>query len=109
MNRQEAAILSPIIQAFKDGKDVQWKGPYCPTDPWTDGGDDPCFGTNLNWRVKPETVPEQFYVTVIGNDLDFIGVKYHNMIGDKYDTAEDAKRQAKRLGNRRVFKMIEVL
>ena len=60
MNRTRAKELLPIIQAFAEGKEIQYKPVMC--DKWNDC-DEPEFNlsyANLNYRIKPE--PEVFYV-----------------------------------------------
>ena len=50
MNREEAKELLPIMQAFVDGKTVQYLDRI---DGWRDYND-PSFCGNLKYRIKPE-------------------------------------------------------
>lgn len=52
MNRERAKELLPIIQAFAEGKDAQWKDQSEPT--WNDSRDDESFIGNYDYRIKPE-------------------------------------------------------
>lgn len=51
MNREEAKNLLPVIQAFAEGKDVQWK--YKGNDNWHDAKG-PTWSEDHDWRIKPE-------------------------------------------------------
>lgn len=56
MNREEAKQLLSIIQAFAEGKTVQWFCPKLPGDTWEDI-EEPDFDTScgaLKYRIKPE-------------------------------------------------------
>ena len=50
MNREEAKKLAPVIQAYAEGKTVQYKT----DDGWHDSTY-PGFSHYFEWRVKPET------------------------------------------------------
>ena len=58
MNREKAKVLLPIIQAFSEGKQIQWLKPD--SDEWIDvvGGDNVDFDdlaeSNVAYRIKPE-------------------------------------------------------
>ena len=58
MNRENAKVLLPIIQAFSEGKQIQWLKPD--SDEWIDvvGGDNVEFEdlaeSNVAYRIKPE-------------------------------------------------------
>ena len=58
MNREKAKVLLPIIQAFIEGKQIQWLKPD--SDEWIDvvGGDNVDFEDltefNVAYRIKPE-------------------------------------------------------
>ena len=58
MNREKAKVLLPIIQAFSEGKQIQWLKPD--SDEWIDvvGGDNVDFEDltefNVAYRIKPE-------------------------------------------------------
>ena len=58
MNREKAKVLLPIIQAFSEGKTIQWLKPD--SDEWIDvvGGDNVDFEDltefNVAYRIKPE-------------------------------------------------------
>jgi hypothetical protein len=59
MNRGEAKLLAPIIAAFGDGKEIQYKHPvnkewYSPPAP--------SFEPKLEWRIKPDTVKHRRYI-----------------------------------------------
>ena len=58
MNREKTKVLLPIIQAFSEGKQIQWLKPD--SDEWIDvvGGDNVDFEdlaeSNVAYRIKPE-------------------------------------------------------
>ena len=58
MNREKAKYILPIIQAFSEGKQIQWLKPD--SDEWIDvvGGDNVDFEdlaeSNVAYRIKPE-------------------------------------------------------
>ena len=58
MNREKTKVLLPIIQAFSEGKQIQWLKPD--SDEWIDvvGGDNVDFEDltefNVAYRIKPE-------------------------------------------------------
>lgn len=53
MNRERAKELLPVIQAFAEGKTIQWrkKNTY---DAWRNCGDDEVFSGPYDFRIKPE-------------------------------------------------------
>ena len=51
MNREAARKIAPIMQAYADGKDVQYKT----SDGWRDSYA-PTFDIRLEWRVKPDPI-----------------------------------------------------
>lgn len=51
MNRERAKELLPIIQAFAEGKDIQYR--HDPAFHWIDV-DEPEFPGDLEYRIKPE-------------------------------------------------------
>jgi len=56
MNREQAKELLPIIQAFAEGKDVQFW--FAPGRFWCTDKQNPEFDPKDKWRVKPE--PREF-------------------------------------------------
>lgn len=54
MNRQEAAELLPIIQAFSEGKTIQSRCIKGDTSLWYDD-EDPSFDDDFEYRIKSET------------------------------------------------------
>jgi len=59
MTRERAKELLPIITAFAEGKDVQYRTHR--NDVWSPATS-PNFAEHLEWRVKPE--PREFWVNV---------------------------------------------
>ena len=57
MNREQAKELLPIIQAFAEGKDVQFW--FAPGRFWCTDKQNPEFDPKDKWRVKPE--PREFW------------------------------------------------
>ena len=57
MNREQAQELLPIIQAFAEGKTVQYLNGS--VGKWSDAVT-PSFFTQYQWRIKPE--PREFYL-----------------------------------------------
>lgn len=55
MNREDAKNLLPIIQAFADGKEVQWQE----SGKWRTAVG-PSFCADFEWRIKPE--PREIWV-----------------------------------------------
>ncbi len=57
MRREEAKQLLPVIQAYTEGKEVQYYyengGKWC-------GCEEPNFNTDVEWRVKPEPTYRAF-------------------------------------------------
>lgn len=72
MNREEAKELLPIIQAFAEGKEVQYRCAY--EDTWYDTSG-PTFHLNYFWRIKLEpkhTVGyRQYYFYSDDNEIMF--------------------------------------
>jgi len=58
MNRERAKELLPIIQAFAEGKTVQFQ--QIGMTGWMDDGDDVSFEISGEYRIKPE--PREFYL-----------------------------------------------
>jgi len=56
MNREEVRELLPIMQAFAEGKNIQY---FSFEKIWTDVVT-PSFVSSSKWRVKPE--PREFYL-----------------------------------------------
>jgi len=59
MTREEAKKLLPYVQAFADGKLVQWQDSV--TNEWHDDND-PNFHPVAKWRIKPE--PREVWITI---------------------------------------------
>lgn len=51
MTREETKERIAVMQAYVDGKQIQWE---CSDDKWVDVSD-PSWSINNNFRVKPET------------------------------------------------------
>ena len=51
MNREEAKKLLPIIQAFAEGKTIQWRDPV--KDTWVDESV-PNWNPSAEYRIKPD-------------------------------------------------------
>ncbi len=51
MTREQAKELLPVIEAFIDGKQVQFLDG---TKNWRDAGDNVTFFSNVEYRIKPE-------------------------------------------------------
>ena len=66
MTRDEAKKLLPIIQAYADGKDVQYKSNLDGS--WKNSRE-LFFDIGLEWRIKPE--PMECWV-VVGRDGDLV-------------------------------------
>ncbi len=66
MNRERAKQLLPIIQAFADGKDIEWR---MDDEEWYTKGD-PFWGDYFEYRIKPE--PRVFWINPDANDSDAI-------------------------------------
>ena len=60
MNRDQAKELLPVIQAFAEGKDVQWLE-SCGSEEWITVEDEAYF-EEWQWRIKPE--PIELWVNV---------------------------------------------
>lgn len=56
MTREEAAKLLPIIQAFVEGKTIQYKVPGNHDNRWHDAEDLSFLNPPENYRIKPEKV-----------------------------------------------------
>ena len=69
MNRDRARELLPIIQAFADGKGIQYTRM---NDPWTNLND-PGFDSMGEYRIRPE--PEVIYVNKCRNDIEVFKFK----------------------------------
>ena len=53
MNRKEAAVLLPIIQAYAEGETIQSRCIKGDTSLWYDE-EDPSFDEDFEYRIKPE-------------------------------------------------------
>ena len=71
MNRERAKELLPIIQAYAEGKKVQYMDSL---GAWKDVAD-PTFDPVLKWRVKPEPMEIWVRIDAVGQ-LDWIDVYY---------------------------------
>lgn len=83
MTRDEAKKLLPVIQAFAEGKDVQFYGRVdgqTALGPIWHDTDDPSFDECTQWRIKPE--PLECWVMKNSDGL----------LIDVYDKEDDAKR-----------------
>jgi len=60
MTREQAKSILPVIQAWAEGKEVQYRSKTGPTTEWVDAVTDPTFQSySLEWRVKPEKPENQ--------------------------------------------------
>lgn len=57
MEREEAKKLLPVIQAYAEGKDVQYSNKK--VENWYDAIN-PTFNTDVKWRIKPEPTYRPF-------------------------------------------------
>jgi hypothetical protein len=82
MNREEAKALLPVIQAYADGKEVEWRNPKDKL--W-----EPAEGLHIGgqYRIKPEKRERWLVIFSNGgseiiNELPNIGLKeyYHDAI-----------------------------
>ena len=64
MNRERARELLPIIQAFAEGKAIEYKT-Y--SEKWVPLPDPPAFYGDSEYRIKPE--PREFWIWWMGNHL----------------------------------------
>jgi len=73
MNRQQAAELAPIMQAFADGKEVQYVSTA--KNKWADAHN-PSFVTSVKYRIKPE--PREFWICFDkgGSPIDSSALNY---------------------------------
>lgn len=60
MTREETAERIKVMQAYVDGKNIQWA--YNSTDIWHDT-DYPYWEPNVNYRIKPESKYRPFHNT----------------------------------------------
>jgi len=58
MNRERAKELLPIIQAFAEGKDIQWRNTT--GEEWQSTTGNLSFFDNWCYRIKPE--PREFWI-----------------------------------------------
>lgn len=82
MNRQQAKELLPIIQAFADGKVIQYR-PYSDL-PWKDMENGNFNDNRENYRIKPETVKYRRYLQR-GNTQLIVSI-CHAGVSDPYVT-----------------------
>ena len=64
MTREEAKKLLPYMQAFAEGKTVQWQDSV--TNEWQDDND-PNFHPVAKWRIKPE--PREVWVVYVKDEV----------------------------------------
>lgn len=68
MTRERAKVLLPIIQAWAEGKIIQWRFPQSPNPKnreWDTITFEPTFDTTAaEYRVKPE--PREFWIGMCG-------------------------------------------
>ena len=65
MNRERAKELLPIIQAFADGAEIEWKGGV-----GTGWRKSSCeFADNTEYRIKPKE-PREFWIVGVTNRSD---------------------------------------
>ena len=57
MTREEAKQLLPVIQAYAEGKEVQYY--YAQGEKWC-GIEEPSFNADTEWRIKPEPTYRAF-------------------------------------------------
>ena len=97
MTRERCKELLPIMQAFAEGKQIQWRY-FSRNDEWKDT-EKPCFdgdGTEIEYRIKPPTkkyrpykdceeMIQDFYkkylISETDYDLPLIWVKGKNEVG----------------------------
>ena len=77
MNRDRAKKLLPIMQAFAEGKDIQY---HDHKDGWVT--DDPEFHEDLEYRIKPEPEVIYFNKKKLGERFSY---GYHNEIRARMD------------------------
>jgi len=97
MNRERAKELLPIIQAFAEGKDIQWR--RCDNFIWqtyTGKKASVLFAAEGGYRVKPK--PFECWVNVYGE----------NDAGTAYGSREDAEAVKPLTHDRRTVHMREV-
>ena len=63
MNRERAKELLPIIQAFAEGKEIEFR--YVENSKWRRAGDDVEWIFSNSYRIKPE--PFECWVSVDGD------------------------------------------
>jgi len=68
MNRERAIKLLPVIRAFADGKEVEWRDNDLYKE-WQTGAQEPTFDEPSNeWRIKPE--PREFWINIYGDGYE---------------------------------------
>lgn len=94
MNREQVKRLLPVIQAYADGKEIQWR--HMPCDDWS-----PCILSTISesfeYRIKPRE-PREFWVS------DHDNGKYRYT----YDE-EPPARQFDQRQNVSIFKVREII
>lgn len=75
MNRQECKALLPVMQAFAEGKEVEWR--WRDGEPWRPTTS-PGWNRDQQYRIKPE--PMVVWVSVYEDGS--VGVAYTKQAGD---------------------------
>lgn len=63
MTREQCQALLPIMQAFAEGKEIQYRN--SDVDSWINDSD-PFWGNSGQWRIKPEPLEIEVWVTPDG-------------------------------------------
>lgn len=97
-SRERIKELLPVLQAFAEGKAVQWKDPS--SECWTDFRDDDPhsglgFHNNIEYRVKPEPVKHEVWVNAY---FDKSVKEFRITHNSLYRTEEYAKKSATQFG-----------
>lgn len=90
-SRERIKELMPVLQAFAEGKAVQWKDPSIGR--WVDFRDDiRCnglgFHDDVEYRVKPEPVKHEVWLNTY---FDKEVMKFSVTAASRYDTMEAAR------------------
>lgn len=59
MNKDNAHLYLPLVQALADGKTIQYKSPY--NDKWEDKTSVQFDSSPDQYRIKPEPIKQEFY------------------------------------------------
>lgn len=97
MTRDECKKLLPIMQAFAEGKTIQFR--THPNDRWQDI-EDPSWYENVEYRVKPEVVKVEMWAVV---NVD-TGCMW-NTFEEETDAVHCAENAWHGQGNQRVVKL----